>query len=201
MLQILKLHKDKIQLVFGGLALYALWHFGYENYLALDRGETGLDWHINRFLGLETATWFSMFGYETKVVNFQIYPHLMYLDNLPIISIDTACNGLPMLYLFSAFVLIYPGTWKRKAIFIPAGLLIIHLLNVVRIISLSYISIYSPDYFYFNHKYLFQIIVYALVITLWFFWVLYGRDPKVSWLQGFKEFVTLKFFKKLGQLI
>jgi len=201
MLQIIKLHKDKIQLVVGSLALFCLWFYGYENFLALDKTNTGLDWQINRFLGLETAAWFSLFGYEAKVITYSIYPHLMYLDSLPIMSIDTPCNGLPILYLFAAFILVYPGTWKRKAVFIPVGLLVIHVLNMIRIISLSYISIYSPDYFDFNHKYLFQIIVYSLVFTLWFFWILYGRDPKMAWIQGFKEFVTLKFLKKLGQLI
>jgi len=163
MLNILKNHKEKIQLVLGAVLLYGLWHFGYEEYLAKNLGETGLDWNFNRAIAWQTAAWFALFGYDIKVTSFQIYPHLMYLNGEPIISIDTPCNGIPMLYLFGSFVLVYPGPWKRKLVFIPAGLMVIHGLNLFRIIALSYISIYSSDYFYFNHKYLFQIIVYGLI--------------------------------------
>jgi exosortase family protein XrtF len=201
MFKILNQHKDKIQMLAMAVALYGLWHFGYEQYLALDKGETGLDWKINRVLGHETALWFSLFGYKAEVMAYQIYPHLVFLDKLPIISIDTPCNALPMMYLFGSFILVYPGDWKRKAVFLVFGVLFIHVLNMIRIIILSYISIYSPDYFHFNHKYLFQIIVYGVTVTLWFYWVLYGYDPKTSWIQGIREFVSFRFVKKLNQLI
>jgi exosortase family protein XrtF len=201
MLNILKNHKEKIQMVLGAVLLYGLWHFGYEEYLAKNLGETGLDWNFNRGLAWQTAAWFAMFGYDANVTSFQIYPHLMYLNGEAIISIDTPCNGIPMLYLFGSFVLVYPGPWKRKLVFIPAGMMVIHGLNLIRIIALSYISIYSSDYFYFNHKYLFQIIVYGLILSLWFYWILYGQDLKTGWVQGLKDFIRLRFFSRLSQII
>jgi hypothetical protein len=30
---------------------------------------------------------------------------------------------------------------------------------------------------------------------------LYGYDPKTSWIQGIREFVSFRFVKKLNQLI
>jgi exosortase family protein XrtF len=201
MLNNLMRHKEKIQMVLLAFLLVGLWHFGYENYLAKNVSESGLDWNFNRMLTWQTAAWFSLIGYEAKVITFKIYPHLMYLDGAPIISVDTPCNGIPMLYLFASFILIYPGPLKRKLVFIPIGLLAIHSINVIRIILLSYISIYSSDYFYFNHKYLFQIIVYGLIISMWFYWVLYGQDIKTGWIQGLKDFIRLRFFSKLSQLI
>jgi exosortase family protein XrtF len=194
-------HKDKINMLLSALILYAFWHFGYEEFLAKNVSSTGIDWNFNRLLGYETAAWFSLFGYQTKVITYQIYPHLMYLNNNPIISIDTPCNGLPMLYLFASFIIAYPGTVKRKLIFIPSGLLIIHVLNILRIIFLSYISIYYSDYFYFNHKYAFQIIVYGVVISMWFYWILYGNDPEIKWVAGIKDFVRFRFFSRLNHIL
>ena len=201
MLQFYKTHSDKINMVLSAILLYSAWHFGYEEFLAKNTTSSGIDWNLNRLLGYETAAWFSLFGYDAKVITYQIYPHLMYLDNKPIISIDTPCNGLPMLYLFASFVIAYPGTVKRKLTFITAGILIIHVLNIIRIIVLSYISIYYADYFYFNHKYAFQIIVYTVVIAMWFYWVLYGNDPKTKWLAGIKDFICFRFIGRLNQLI
>ena len=194
-------HKEKIVLVAGGLALYALWIFGYEGYLAKNTTPTGLDWNLNRLLALATGGWFSLFGQLATVETFSIYPHLLFLNGQPIISVDTPCNALPMMYLFASFVLVYPGSWKRKALFIPAGVLFINLLNLVRIIALSYVSIYMEDYFYFNHKYAFQIAVYTLVISLWLYWAFYGHDQRVSWMEGIRDFVRFRFFQRLGQLI
>jgi exosortase family protein XrtF len=194
-------HKEKIGMLVGAMLLFALWHFGYEGYLAKDLSDSSFNWQFNRMLTNQTGFWFALLGYEVKVTSFQIYPHLMYLNGDPIISVDTPCNGLPMLYLFASFILVYPGPWKRKLIFIPAGLIIIHGINLIRIILLSYISLYSSDYFYFNHKYLFQIIVYGLVISMWLYWILYGQDLKISWFQGLKDFIRLRFFSRLSQFI
>jgi len=199
MLPILKEHKEKFQMLGMAVLLYCIWHFGYELYLAK---ETRFDWTINRVLGMQTATWFTIFGgYDARVVNYSIYPHLMYLNALPIISIDTPCNGFPMIYLFCSFIIIYPAPLQRKIVFLLTGATMIYVLNLIRIITLSYISIYMEDYFYFNHKYAFQIIVYMTIISLWVYWVTYGSDKRVSWATGFLDFVKFKFVSKLLQAI
>lgn len=194
-------HKDKLILIAGGLALYALWVFGYEGFLAKNTSSSGLDWNLNRLLAWTTGGWFWILGNTPSVQTYSIYPHLLYLNGEPIISVDTPCNALPMMYLFASFILVYPGSWKRKALFIPVGVLFIHLLNLVRIIALAYISIYMEDYFYFNHKYAFQIAVYGLVISLWIFWALYGHDQRVRLVDGIRDFVRFRFVQRLGQLI
>jgi exosortase family protein XrtF len=199
MFTILKDNKEKVQMLLAAVLLYCLWHFGYEMYLAK---ETRFDWILNRVLGMQTATWFTVFGaYDARVVNYSIYPHLMYLNGLPIISIDTPCNGLPMMYLFLSFIVVYPGPWKRKLAFILTGVAIIYILNLFRIIALSYISIYMKDYFYFNHKYAFQIIVYTVIILLWMYWIVYGRDRSIGWAKGFMDFIRFKFVSRLLQII
>jgi exosortase family protein XrtF len=81
------------------------------------------------------------------------------------------CNGLSLFALFTGFIISFPGPWKTKLIFIPAGILIIHLLNVFRIAALCIIMLHAPEYMDFNHTYTFTLIVYSCVFALWIFWV------------------------------
>lgn len=197
MKSLLKEYRFVLQFFGGSLLFYSFWLLVYENYL---QPLGSFDWVLNRAIANQVAFYFSITGYTAKVVNFQIYPHLMYLDGEPIMSVDTPCNGLPMIYLFSSFIIIYSGPVLRKLAFVAFGIGVIHLLNLVRIIGLSYISIYSPDYFHFNHKYLFQIIVYSAIFSLWLFWILYGQNNNKPVKEGIKDFFALKFLPSFKQI-
>ena len=55
--------------------------------------------------------------------------------------------------------------------YIPLGLALIHLSNLIRIASLVLILLYSPESLAFNHDYTFTIFVYAVIFALWYGWV------------------------------
>lgn len=205
MKNIIKFYQDNtfvVQFIGGSLFFYLLWEIGYVHFLKPDGT---FDWYLNRGLALQDAWYFSLWGFKTKVVNFSIYPHLIYLDGEPNLSVDTPCNGLPMMYLFSAFIAVYQGPLKRKIGIILFGVFTLYLLNMVRIIALSYISLLLPDYFYFNHKYAFQIIVYSYIGVLWVFWVFYGSNASISLKTGMKAFTSMSYvpfyFNKLKKTI
>jgi exosortase family protein XrtF len=84
------------------------------------------------------------------------------------VYIGNACNGLNLFVLFSLFVLVYPQNIKRKIWFLPLGLIIIHILNILRITALSLISFYKPEYLMFNHTYTFTGIMYLVIFALWY---------------------------------
>lgn len=90
------------------------------------------------------------------------------------------CNGIALFALFSGFVIAYPGSWKRKALFIPLGIIIIELLNVFRVICLAILDTYSRAWTEINHTYTFTIIIYGCIFLLWMIWVnrLSGADLK-----------------------
>jgi len=69
------------------------------------------------------------------------------------------------------FVLAYPGHQKNKLWFVPLGILLIHILNIIRVISLAIIAYYSPYSLSFNHTYTFTFFVYAFIFLLWMVWV------------------------------
>jgi exosortase family protein XrtF len=94
--------------------------------------------------------------------------------------IGDPCNGLTLFALFTGFVLVYPGNWQRKALFIPFGIVTIHMLNIVRIVGLT-LTVYffpDPEILDFNHTYTFTILVYGYVFYLWFLWSQFGNRAK-----------------------
>lgn len=90
--------------------------------------------------------------------------------------IGDACNGINLFALFAGFIICYPGNLKRKLIYIPLGILSIHLLNVLRIVILIIILRYSPQSLSFNHSYTFTTIVYSYIFLLWVIFTKQGRE-------------------------
>ena len=184
-------------LVFAAISagLYALWRFGYENYLA---SQTFFDYYLNNSVAKQAAALIGVFRHQTAVVSYPPYQHLIVVDALASVSVATACNGLPMLYLFAAFILAYPGPWRRKVWFIPAGLLAIHVLNLLRIAGLSHLVNTGHRWAYeLNHKYLFQIIVYGAIGLFWVLWISYLGQATVPVKTAFKRWLHLEFITDL----
>ncbi|MBK9536974.1 MAG: hypothetical protein IPO10_17715 [Flavobacteriales bacterium] len=50
-------------------------------------------------------------------------------------------------------------------------MVIIHLINVLRIIALSIIVTINYELLNFNHDYTFYVVVYGCVFILWYVWV------------------------------
>lgn len=91
----------------------------------------------------------------------------IYYKQDKILAIEDHCNGLEIFILYMGFIICLPATFKRKAIFISLGLLMIFLVNVLRCVGLFYIIQNYPQYTTFSHHYLFTFFVYAFVIWLW----------------------------------
>lgn len=85
--------------------------------------------------------------------------------------IGEPCNGIKLFGLFTVFILAYPGKWLHKLWFIPAGIIFIHYVNVVRVMALMWINYKDPSALDFNHNYTFTILVYSVIILLWFIWI------------------------------
>jgi exosortase family protein XrtF len=155
---------------FIGLAalLYTAWYVGYEIYL---QPLTGIDRYVIDNLVLLGSFVLKGLGYDlipTPPEDVSI--RTIGIDGTHGLWIGDPCNGLTLFALFSIFVIAYPGPIRKKAWFIPLGLISIHLLNVLRIVALSIIVTYDYAYLDFNHTYTFSIIVYGYVFFLWYLW-------------------------------
>jgi exosortase family protein XrtF len=85
--------------------------------------------------------------------------------------IGEPCNGVKIFGLFTIFVLSFKGDIKRKIIFIPIGIAILHFLNIIRIALLTYISATNPYILDFNHNITFQLFIYGSMLALWYLWI------------------------------
>jgi exosortase/archaeosortase family protein len=85
--------------------------------------------------------------------------------------IGEPCNGIKIFGVFSIFILCLRSKWIYKLLFIPFGIFILHLLNIIRVASLTYIAAVNPKILDFNHNITFQIIVYSAMLLLWLFFI------------------------------
>lgn len=81
------------------------------------------------------------------------------------------CNAVSVMILFVAFIVAFSSAFKRTVLFIIAGLIIIHILNIVRVGLLSAGFYYYPQYKELLHDIVFPLFIYGVVFALWIIWV------------------------------
>lgn len=89
------------------------------------------------------------------------------------VGVGESCSGVKQLIQFLILMLLYPGPWKHKLWFIPFGMLIIHLVNVFRIVGLSVVLVTfkTQSIFTFSHDWIFRPFFYIVIFGMWVFWV------------------------------
>lgn len=94
--------------------------------------------------------------------------------------LDRGCVGRTVMVVYSAFIIATPAEVKRKILYTLAGLVVIIVLNILRIVMLMLVAQYYPDWFHFVHEYLFKYILYVGVFGLWVLWVRKFRSSSSS---------------------
>jgi exosortase/archaeosortase family protein len=87
-------------------------------------------------------------------------------------NIAHSCNGKAILFLFTAFLWAIPQQPMVKRInYTLIGFILLSLANALRITALFIISKHMPEWFGFFHHTLFQLAMYAIMFTLWMFFL------------------------------
>ena len=81
------------------------------------------------------------------------------------------CNAVSVMVLFASFVVAFSGRLKQTLLFIAAGGLLIHVLNIARIALLCVLIYRFPQHENFLHGVVFPLIIYGVVFILWIIWV------------------------------
>jgi len=160
----MKANKFIIIFLLKALALYLTWFCVYDLWLKKDGVLDNLIIDNLVYLSIQILYFFD---------------YMMYVDYHSIgiygavinVKVGSGCNGLELFALFAGFVFIFDGPWKHKLWFIPLGILMIHLLNVGRILGLIFSGVVSKTLLDFNHKYTFTIVMYFLTFIGWMIWV------------------------------
>ncbi|MBL7858453.1 MAG: exosortase family protein XrtF [Cyclobacteriaceae bacterium] len=127
---------------------------------------------VTHLVARHTSTVLNVAGWKTEVVDHEHKPNtlLRYHDHNAL-AIYEGCNGINTMIIFVAFIIAF-SSWRVSMLwFIPAGIAIIHLMNLLRIALLFVVSEYIPRYMYITHKYLFTAFLYAVIFGLWMVWL------------------------------
>src|SRR5690606_26865091 len=120
-------------------AAYAVWFVLYDLWLLPDGR---LDTWLSHVVAARTADVLAPFFDGVRVSG-----RVVRLGASPGIIVEDGCNGLSPLSLFVGFVLAYPGTARRRLLFIPAGLLVVSAVNVLRCAALLVVQAERPGWF------------------------------------------------------
>ena len=148
--------------------LYLVWYVLYEFYLKI---HTSFDEVVIGNLVFLTKKLLHLLGYKLTSYSDVAYSNVVQIVDSLGVTVGAPCDGIVLLALFTVFIIAFPGSWKHKLWFLPAGLISIHLINVLRIAALAIIVDINPAWLDFNHDYTFTILVYAYVFFLWYIWV------------------------------
>ncbi|MDX2171889.1 MAG: archaeosortase/exosortase family protein [Bacteroidota bacterium] len=154
-------------IVFAAL-LYAILFFVYQYVIKK------YTYYDQKFIGsiITSSEYFvKLLGYKTFTVLQDRDYQVVGIDGSNGVWVGSNCNAITLFSLFSVFIIAYPGNQKNKLWFIPTGIVLIHLLNLIRVVALVLIAYYSPTSLNFNHTYTFTFLVYAFILFLWIVWV------------------------------
>lgn len=91
--------------------------------------------------------------------------------NQAVARIVEGCNAVSVMILFLSFVLAFARKLVPTLVFSMTGILMIHVLNIFRIIIIGMLIYYYPQHIHLTHGVLFPLVIYGFVFVLWIIWV------------------------------
>ena len=99
-----------------------------------------------------------------------------------IVSIERGCNGIEAVIILISAILAFPAPWKHRLVGLVFGFLAVQVLNLVRIVSLFFLGLWSHVWFEWFHLYLWQALIVLDALIVFLIWLRY--IPRVPRKQG-----------------
>ena len=107
------------------------------------------------------------------------------------VIIAPECASLKQWMHWIFLMVLFPGPWKHKLWYIPAGLVVIEWTNVVRICGILLMQMQWPNIhirlmgsdintFHLAHDYIFKFFFYLVIFLMWVLWVEKFHDKKTT---------------------
>lgn len=110
-------------------------------------------------------------GFNRMLIVDGIKNNVIYLPEVNgYVSVNLSCSGLKQFYQFLVLMLLYPGPWRHKLWFIPAGLFVIHVVNIMRIVFMVFVTIHNSQNWDFWHDNIVRPFFYVVMFLLWVLW-------------------------------
>ncbi|GEM_PF-1096287 len=97
--------------------------------------------------------------------------HIIFFCHHGSLEIFDGCSGLKQYAQFGLLMLVWKGSLTMKCLYIPVGVVIVHFVNIVRMVGLSLIILCRPHLWHAGHDILFKVLFYAVIFGLWVVWV------------------------------
>lgn len=87
------------------------------------------------------------------------------------VLVANGCNAVEVCLLLSAAILAWPTTIRARLIGVALCVAAVQAINLARIISLLFLSRYSPSLFDFFHHYVWDAVIVLDAVLVYFFWM------------------------------
>ncbi len=165
--------KFLIQFTSFTIIWFFFYHYLYkiDNLLSL---EINLLTTFSKILSYQSNLLLSLFNFKTttEVQGTMVITKILFYPYSHGVWIGEPCNGIKVFGIFTIFIVSFKGRIFNKIWFILIGILILHVINIIRIALLTYISAVNPYILNFNHNITFQLIVYLSMLGLWYWWII-----------------------------
>ena len=102
----------------------------------------------------------------------------MRFDNGSAIWISGSCSGDKQILQLTLLLLIYPGNWKYKLWFVPLGIILVHTTNILRIVLLSLVAIWRPEWMEIVHDTVLRGMFYVVIFGIWLLFVKFSERER-----------------------
>ena len=85
-------------------------------------------------------------------------------------AIRRGCDAVEPTWLFCAAVVAFPAPWGKRLLGMAAGIVLLQLLNLVRIVTLYWVGVHLPAFFNSAHVEVWPVIFILVAILLFVAW-------------------------------
>jgi exosortase/archaeosortase family protein len=149
---------------------YLWWHF-----LGFFRAT---DIYLNIAGWLSTQVYHASFWFNTTLLGMNINPvhetnTLLFPDVNGYITVNESCSGFKQMYQILFLFILFRGPWKHKIWYIPAAIITMFFVNILRIILLSVVILHWTAHWDFFHEWIMRPFYYLVIFIQWVIWVEY----------------------------
>ena len=169
----LKQHKDILIFVLVIVSFHAFWKIGREAD-ATDQ--------IIHFYGIDFSSFFSFISEIWTHLTYRIvnpfkgdtlelyYCNLHYADTNTGLRIVWGCSGIKEIIMATLVIVAANGNAHKKLWYIPIGILFMLILNLIRLVILTFLVHHHSDMFDFVHEIIFRTVMYGGLFGVWLLW-------------------------------
>ena len=165
----LKDFKPVLGILLRFIVIYLVLLFAYQFYLNSGK-DSGLDL-FSRMIANQVSSLQNTIGYSTEIYddvkNEQVW---FYVKQNYATRMVEGCNAVSVIILFVSFVFaFYKGI--KTFVFVGAGLVILYIMNLLRIMGLNIVMTDHKEYGKIFHDFVFPAVIYGSVVILWLVWI------------------------------